>query len=96
MTFRAKLHHFSRLKLTHIAAKSHITLWFPGGGFLWVDNFHDILFSIAIISLTLSFIGYKRKELLYFLCIHILGGVNLQEIFLTNDMFPITCDNILQ
>ena len=26
----------------------------------------------------------------------LLGGVNLQEIFLTNDMFPITCDNILQ
>ena len=28
--------------------------------------------------------------------IDILGGVNLQEIFLTNDMIPITCDNILQ
>ena len=61
-----------------------------------IYNLHDILFSIAIISLTLTFIGYKRNELLYFLCIHILGGVNLQEIFLTNDMFPITCDNILQ
>ena len=61
-----------------------------------IYNFHDILFNIAIISLTLTFIGYKRKELLYFLGIHILGGVNLQEIFLTNDMFPITCDNILQ
>ena len=32
-----------------------------------IYNFHDILFSIAIISLTLTFIGYKRKELLYFL-----------------------------
>lgn len=26
-----------RQLLAHIAAKSHVTLWFPGGGFLWVD-----------------------------------------------------------
>jgi len=33
----AQLRFHSERRLAHIAAKSHVTLWFPGGGFLWVD-----------------------------------------------------------